>query len=100
MHYTNPGDDVMRFHTQLTESFCQTNVGVILDTSELLELHREAFGQYYLHDFVRIAHKCKHKKRDMEDLEYEVQTCVWYRTNDYYSFYTAHCEFSQSCDFH
>ena len=70
--YTNPGDDRMKFHTQLAESFCQTNVGAILDTFELLELQREIFSQLYLHDFVRMVHKCSHKKRDMEDLEYEV----------------------------
>jgi hypothetical protein len=63
----------VRFHTQLVESFCQTNVGAIFDTLELLDLHKEEFSQFYLHDFVRMVHKCTHKKRDMEELEYEVQ---------------------------
>ena len=69
---TNLGDDVTGFQTQLADSFRQTNIGAILDTFELLEVHREAFGRNYLHDFVRMVHKCRHKKKDMEDLEYEV----------------------------
>ena len=48
----------------------QTSVGAIVDV--LSESNRETFGQYYLHDFVRMVHRSKHRKRDMEDLEYEV----------------------------
>ena len=84
---------MVRFHTQLAESFCQTNIGAILDTFELLELHREEFSRFYLHDFVQMVHKCSHKRRDMEELEYEVKVCIVYMK--YYNLmvsfsYTAH----------
>ena len=66
----NPGDDVADLHTHLAESVRLTSVGSVVDTfSETLS---NTFSQRYLHDFVRMVHKSKHKKRDMEELEYEV----------------------------
>lgn len=55
---------------QLAESLRQTSVGTIVDTFS--KTNSDMFSQYYLHDFVRMVHKNKHKKKDMEELEYEV----------------------------
>ena len=64
------GNDKVELHSHLSEAMRQTRVGAIIDAYS--GTNRDAFGHYYLHDFVRMVHRSKHKKRDMEDLEYEV----------------------------
>ena len=62
--------DKAELHSHLSEAIRQTRVGAIIDASS--GTNRDTFSQCYLHDFVRMVHMSKHKKRDMEDLEYEV----------------------------
>ena len=51
-------------------------LGVVSDADS------EDFFKFYLHDFVRIVHKCYHsKKQEYETKEYEVRTYSCSTTN-------------------
>ena len=58
-------------HTQMCESVKRTPVGEVLQSVN--EVNCEPFYSNYLEDFVRLAHKCKHKVKDTETYEYEVR---------------------------
>ena len=64
------GSDKVELHSHLSEAIRQTRVGAIIDANS--GTNRDTFSQCYLHDFVRMVRRSKHKKREMEDLEYEV----------------------------
>ena len=64
------GSDRAKLYRQLCDSVEPTPVGEVLkqvDTSDC-----EDFYKSYLHDFVRIVHRCHQKKQEYEIQEYEV----------------------------
>lgn len=62
-------DDKLQLHKQLCEAMNSTAVGEVLRAVN--ELYCEDLYRHYLHDFVRLVHKCKHSKKH----EYETKEC-------------------------
>ena len=58
-------------HAQLCEFILATPVGAVLESVDTE--HCEDFYEYYLHDFVRSVHRCKHRKTEHDNMEYQVQ---------------------------
>ena len=46
-------------------------VGAVLESVD--NEHCEEFYEFYLHDFVRSIHRCKHRKLEMDNMEYQVK---------------------------
>lgn len=69
---SNPlaGSDKVQLYNQLCAILEPTSVGEILRT---VVMDCEELYKRYLHDFVRLAHRCKHKNQEEE---YEVRTIV------------------------
>lgn len=61
----------MATHKQLCAAVEPTPIGEILVSVEGTEC--EEFYRNYLHDFIRLVHKCNHKDREYEIQEYEVR---------------------------
>ena len=57
-------------HAQLCEFILATPVGAVLESVD--NEHCEEFYEFYLHDFVRSVHRCKHRKSDTDNMEYQV----------------------------
>ena len=56
---------------QLYNQLCATtNIGEVL--SSVGEFDCEDFYRKYLHDFVRLAHRCKHSNKEDDIREYDV----------------------------
>ncbi len=64
------GDAKHELHKQLCETVEPTIVGGILRSVKYED--SEAFYRRYLHDFVRLVHRCTHSSKDNEIKEYEV----------------------------
>lgn len=66
-------DDKLLLHKQLCEAVEATAVGEVL--RGVNEFDCEDLYRHYLHDFVRLVHRCNHtKKVEHETKEYEVRT--------------------------
>ena len=63
-------------HRQLCEAVKATAVGEVLKTVDVSDY--EDMYRRYLHDFVRLVHRCSHSRKDYETKEYEV--CTKYTT--------------------
>ena len=63
------GEGTQAQHEQLCAFIVDSSVGGVLQT---VRGDCEEFYSFYLHDFVRSAHTCKHKNASLEDLEYKV----------------------------
>ena len=61
-------------HTQLCEFILATPVGAVLESVDTE--HCEELYKCYLHDFVRSVHRCKHRKTEHDNMEYQVQFWV------------------------
>ena len=57
-------------HTCLYDLIEATSVGEVLKQVNICDV--DSLCRKYLHDFVRIVHKCQQKKQKCEDQEYEV----------------------------
>ena len=57
-------------HAQLCEFILATPVGSVLESVD--NEHCEEFYEFYLHDFVRSIHRCKHRKSETVNTEYQV----------------------------
>ena len=57
-------------HRQLSEFIQATHVGAILESVN--PENYEEFYEYYLHDFLKSVHKCKHRNPEHDDQEYQV----------------------------
>lgn len=62
--------DQVQIYKQLCATVEPTIIGEILQTVN--EADCEDFYLKYLHDFVRLAHRCKHKNQEDDIQEYEV----------------------------
>ena len=66
----------MATHKQLCAAVEPTPIGEILVSVDGVEC--EEFYRNYLHDFIRLVHKCNHKDREYELQEYEVRKGLRY----------------------
>ncbi len=63
-------NDPCQLYKQLCATVGSTAIGELL--SDVDDTNCEMFYKKYLRDFLRLAHKCKHKNQDDETQEYEV----------------------------
>lgn len=64
------GSDKAMLHEQLCLIVDTTPIGAVLKRVDGTDSNN--FYQRYLHDFVRLVHKCNHKQDDDQNREYEV----------------------------
>ena len=57
-------------HIQLCEFIQTTPVGAVLESVDTENC--EEFYKFYLHDFVKSVHKCKHENAEHDDMEHKV----------------------------
>ena len=67
------GTDKCSMHKQLGISVKHTPVGRVLEQVDQCDY--KDFYKKYLHDFVRIVHRCNHTKPEQKIQEYESQEC-------------------------
>lgn len=58
----------------LRDYICDTSVGAVLGSVDIENC--EEFFEFYLHDFVRSVHRCKHREPMHNDMEYQVLLTV------------------------
>ena len=64
------GTNRQSHHNQLCEFIQTTPVGTVLESVDTENY--EEFYKFYLHDFVRSVHRCKHRNAEHDDMEYQV----------------------------
>jgi hypothetical protein len=65
--------DQAQLYSHLCATVQPSTIGGVLSA---VERECDDFYKRYLHDFVRLAHRCKHKCQEEEDQEYEVSTLM------------------------